>query len=95
MWWDDRHMNGATSAAMLLVVLLTIALVVLLVAATAAWAGRPSAPPSSYPIATRTDPAPPLAAPTPRELLAQRLASGEIDPDDYRARVAALSETGG
>jgi putative membrane protein len=29
---------------------------------------------------------------TPEQILAERLARGEIDPDEYRARLAALTE---
>ena len=32
----------------------------------------------------------PPARPTPQELLAERLARGEIEPDDYRNRLDAL-----
>jgi putative membrane protein len=31
--------------------------------------------------------------PNPEEVLAQRLARGEIDPDDYRQRLQTLQET--
>jgi putative membrane protein len=36
-------------------------------------------------------PTPPTRA-TPQELLAERLARGEIEPDDYRERLAALND---
>ena len=32
----------------------------------------------------------PPARPTPQEILAERLARGEIEPDDYRSRLDAL-----
>lgn len=35
------------------------------------------------------------AAPTAQEILAQRLARGEIEPDDYRQRLDALNHTPG
>jgi len=35
-------------------------------------------------------PAAPQAKPTAQEILAERLARGEIEPDDYRQRVEAL-----
>ena len=43
-------------------------------------------------------PATPLAPPpptgsSPQEVLALRLANGEIEPDDYRARLEALAHT--
>jgi putative membrane protein len=31
--------------------------------------------------------------PTPEQLLSERLARGDIDPDEYRARLAALRES--
>jgi putative membrane protein len=31
--------------------------------------------------------------PTPQEILAERLARGEIEPEDYRTRLAALHDT--
>jgi putative membrane protein len=34
--------------------------------------------------------APPVPRPTPQEILAERLARGEIEPDDYRQRIDAL-----
>ena len=39
--------------------------------------GAPTPPPSAY-------------RPTPQEILAERLARGEIEPDDYRRRLEAL-----
>lgn len=36
-----------------------------------------------------TQPAPPARA-TPQEILAERLARGEIEPDEYRSRIDAL-----
>ena len=35
----------------------------------------------------------PTAKPTPQEILAERLARGEIEPDDYRQRLDALRQT--
>ena len=37
----------------------------------------------------------PAAAPTAQEILAQRLARGEIEPDDYRQRLDALTHSPG
>ncbi len=36
-------------------------------------------------------PAPPAYRQTPQEILAERLARGEIEPDDYRRRLDALN----
>jgi putative membrane protein len=40
---------------------------------------------------TASDVAPPQARHTAQEILAERLARGEIEPDDYRQRLDALS----
>ena len=39
------------------------------------------------------DAPPPTPKQTPQEILAERLARGEIDPDDYRTRLDALHMT--
>lgn len=46
---------------------------------------------TQQPVAT-TGPAAP-SAPNPQEILAERLARGEIEPDDYRTRLDALATT--
>ena len=38
---------------------------------------------------------PPAAIPTAQEILAERLARGEIEPDDYRSRLDALNHRPG
>ena len=45
------------------------------------------APPAMAPPAT-----PPAPRPTPQEILAERLARGEIEPDDYQRRIEALTK---
>jgi putative membrane protein len=39
-------------------------------------------------------PPPEIARQTPEEILAERLARGEIEPDDYRTRLEALRSSG-
>ena len=69
-----------------------MALMMIVVVAAAAWvivtfARRNGAAPNQSAVAT------PLAAPcpTPREILAERLAHGEIEPEEYGRRLAALA----
>ena len=69
-----------------------MALMMIVVVAAAVWvivtfARRNGAPPHPSAIAS------PLAAPrpTPQEILAERLAHGEIEPDEYSKRLAALA----
>ncbi len=38
---------------------------------------------------------PPSPTPNPEHILAERVARGEIDPDDYRSRHEALTSTAG
>ncbi|MGW7444048.1 SHOCT domain-containing protein [Kitasatospora sp. NPDC054795] len=87
MYWNDGGMNGWGIGLMTVSMLLFWALVVLGVIALVRHLGRP-APYSPAPSAA--PPAAPPARPTPEQLLAERLARGEIDPDEYRARLATL-----
>jgi putative membrane protein len=41
-----------------------------------------------------TPPPPAVVRQTPEEILAERLARGEIEPDDYRGRLEALRSSG-
>jgi putative membrane protein len=48
-----------------------------------------------YPVSPAGSPpvTPPVHRQTPQEILAERLARGEIEPDDYRRRLDALNGT--
>ncbi len=81
MYYDHMDGGGGGWVAMLIIVLLMIAL-----AAGVIWAFVKHARP--YVGATPDRPAYPSAA----EILDERLARGEIDPDEYRERLAALRE---
>lgn len=77
------HMDGgwgggwlAMLVMMLLLIIVVLAVVWLLRGGSPRFGGGEAHP-------TRT---------TPEQILAERLARGEIDPDDYRARLAALTE---
>ncbi|MBB3086302.1 SHOCT domain-containing protein [Geodermatophilus sabuli] len=81
MYWPD-HMNGwgwmATTVAMVLFWGLIVAGGVLLVRALNRRTVGPVASPDR---------------PTPQQILAERLARGDIDEEEYRRRLAALSST--
>lgn len=88
MWWDDddrwrmHEQSGAGWFMVFLMLVIAVAVVVavvLLLRATATGA-RPAPP------ASRT--------PDPAAILQERFARGEIDEQDYRARMRALEETG-
>jgi putative membrane protein len=74
---------------------LMLAVLMALMAATLVWFAlsltrRAAGPPPVAPL-------PPPGGPRlqPEEVLAERLARGEIDPEDYRVRLAALREQRG
>lgn len=94
MWdWDDGHMDDGWNAAMVLgMVGLWIAVAAVVVAAVV-WAVRSGSGPGG---GGSTPPSMPRA-PTgsAQQILAERLARGEIDPQEYRERLAALSEPTG
>lgn len=89
MWWDDDgrwRMHEQSGAGWWFMVLLMLVIAIAVVVAVvvllrgSALAPRPSAPASR--------------APDPRAILQERFARGEIDEQDYRARMRALDETG-
>lgn len=101
-YWNDHGMNGWGIGLMTVAVLLLAALVVLGVIALVTYGGRasrqhppvppvPPAPPSP----SGPSPGPQPERPTPEQVLADRLARGEIDPDEYRRRLEALRGDGG
>jgi putative membrane protein len=84
-YWDNDHMDGAWAGVMVLgMVGFGVLLAVVIV-----WAIRSSRPP--YTPATGAQ----ISAPDPtaghaEQILARRLARGEVDPDEYRSKLAAL-----
>jgi len=83
--YGDHMDNGGWGAGW--IVMLIVMLVFLVLAAVVVWfllsgsrrsIGGSSAEPSR---------------PTPEQVLSERLARGDIDPDEYRARLAALRES--
>lgn len=88
-YWHDGYHEAWTwivpGITMLLFGLLLIAVLVLLWRTLA----HRTAGPGAAPVWGRpAEPPPPT--PTPEQVLAERLARGEIDVDDYRLRLAAL-----
>ena len=86
--WDHGMNGGLHWIPMLLMMVLVIGGIV--------WLGTlllHRAAPPLHPAAPPPHPGGPSAAyrPSPQETLAERLARGEIEPDDYRRRLEALS----
>ena len=81
MYWD--HMTGWGWAMMIFWSLIWIALLGVLISAMVNWSRGSGAP---------AQPSGEQARPTAREMLDQRLASGDISIDEYQARKAALDD---
>lgn len=91
MMWDDEggrwgtmHDNGTGWLMVLLMLVLVVAVVVAVVALVRGWS--PAASTHSSGVPRPSD---------PRAILQERLARGEIDEAEFRARMRALDETGG
>ncbi|HEX7717920.1 MAG TPA: SHOCT domain-containing protein [Marmoricola sp.] len=82
--WDRMHDGGAGWFMVLLMIVLVVAVVVAAVAILRGTVPSTHAAPAA--------PAPRGA--DPRAILQERLARGEIDEDDFRARMRALDEAG-
>lgn len=100
MWSWDGHMDNGWGLAMLLGmlgfwVLLTVAIGFAAVAVLRATRSSPTAPPAPPAVSAGTPAADSAAQGGARagaeQILAERLARGDIEPDEYRARLAALT----
>lgn len=78
--WDYGYMGSGWGVVMVLGMLLFWVLVALAVVWLVRTTGRPQLP---------SEPRPGSA--TAEQILAERLARGEIEPEDYRARLAAIT----
>ena len=92
-YWGDGHMNGGWGLAMVLGMLGLGLLIAVAVGFAVVWTARFATAPSGLRVE-------PLAGPTPsavrggtaeaEQILAARMARGEIDTEEYRARLDAL-----
>ncbi|MFI8454631.1 SHOCT domain-containing protein [Kitasatospora sp. NPDC085464] len=87
MYWNDGGMNGWGIGLTTVTMLLFWALVILGVMALVRHLGRTT---PGNPVAPVPQTAPSQQRQTPEQLLAERLARGEIDPDEYRTRLDVL-----
>jgi len=95
MYWDDGgHMDDGWGIAMMLVMLGFWALFTIALGFAIVWILRSTRSTTASPAA----PGPTAAAGRPatssaEQILAERLARGEIDPEEYRARIEALNSS--
>ncbi|MFE1318674.1 SHOCT domain-containing protein [Kitasatospora phosalacinea] len=87
MYWDDHGMNGWGAGLMVFTTLLFLGLLVAAAVVLFRYAGRSA---QQHPA-----PRPPEQRSGPEQVLAERLARGEIDPEEYRLRLAALRDAAG
>ena len=80
---EHGHMDGGWAVPMVITMVLLWALLAL----ASVWLVRATRTPQVPPTATGT----PVGPTGPEQILAERLARGEIDPEDYRARLTALT----
>lgn len=101
MWdGDDGHMDDGWSAAMVvgmagLWILIAAVVVVALVWAVRSGATRAGGPPAPPLAPSAPPPGPRGPTGSAQQILAERLARGEIDTREYRERFAALHELPG
>jgi putative membrane protein len=81
MYWENEHMGAGWGFVMMLGMLAFWALVVVAVV----WVARSTRPPTSPP-----PPGPPPPVAGAEQILAERLARGEIDPEEYQRRLSVL-----
>jgi putative membrane protein len=94
-WQDDHGMNGWGLGLMAIGLLLLLALLAVGVIALWRYSGaaphQHAVPPPAGPAGPGGPPvAPGSVRPSPEQILAERLATGEIDPEEYRHRLEAL-----
>ncbi|MFE0464574.1 SHOCT domain-containing protein [Kitasatospora sp. NPDC058965] len=94
MYWDDHGMNGWGTGFMALAMLLFLVLLVVGAVALVRYLGRPAQAGHTAQAGHPGRPGEPGHGPTPEDLLAERLARGEIEPDEYRSRLATLRGSG-
>jgi putative membrane protein len=93
-WGDGGHMDDGWDLAMVLGTLGFWALVTAALGLGLVWFLRPSTSSTGPAAATNaTSAAGGRATSSAEQILAERLARGEIDPEEYRIRVDALSST--
>ena len=97
MYWNDGHMDDGWGIAMMLGVLGILLVLIATLVFAIVWSVRSSAPPQGA--SAMPPPAPATGSgsvtssvpSSAAQILAERLARGEIDTEEYRARLEALT----
>ncbi len=89
-YWGEGHMNDGWGLAMVLGMLGLGLLIALAVGLAVRWDRRPASVPSQPSFATPSGSVPRGEPSDAEQILAQRMARGEIDTEEYHARLDAL-----
>lgn len=92
MYWNDGHMDDGWGLAMMLGVLGILVVLSATLVAAIVWSVRTSAPAQPpAPQTTGSGSATSSVTSAAAQILAERLARGEIDTEEYRTRLQALT----
>lgn len=92
-YWDDRHMDNGWGIAMMLGMLGIWVVLMATIVLAMVWAVRATRTPQEAWNILRADAAPGTGGATgsAEQILAERLARGDIDTEEYRMRLDALT----
>ena len=90
-YWDNGHMDEGWGIVMMLGMLSIWALVAVAVVWVIRSTRTPGVTPTLPPGASTAGPASGSVTASAEQILAERLARGDIDPDEYRTRLDALT----
>jgi putative membrane protein len=90
-YWDNGHMDNGWGIAMMLVMLGIWALIAVAVVWMVRSTRTPQVAPTAPPAASVSVSAAGSVTRSAEQILAERLARGDIEPEDYKARLDALN----
>ena len=89
-YWDEGHMDDGWGLAMMFGMLGFGLLIALAVGLAVVWGARSTAAPSQSPLEPPAGSTTRKATSGAEQILAERMARGEIDTEEYQARLEAL-----
>jgi putative membrane protein len=93
-YWDDGHMDNGWGVVMMLGMLGIWALVAVAIVWIIRSTRTPTATPAMPPVSTTGLSAAGSVTASAEQILAERLARGDIDPEEYKTRLEALTSRG-
>lgn len=93
-YWEDGHMDNGWGIVMVLGMLGIWALVAVAIVWIFRSTTTPPPPPATTPVSAPGLSAAGSVTASAEQILAERLARGDIDPEEYRTRLGALTSRG-